>query len=532
MPFAALALAALAAVPAEHPPTSQSTTLRASVDSSGAQANKRSWYCDVSADGRFVAFESEATNLVPGDTNNVFDVFVHDLLTGVTERVSVNAAGVQGDFLSARPALSADGRFVAFMSLATNLDPADTNNKYDVYVRDRMLGVVERVSVSSSGAQVSRDSDWPTISGDGRYVAFWSEAINLVPGDTNGVPDVFLRDRTTSTTTRVSVASGGVQGNDRSLYPRLSRDGSRVIFESSASNLWPGDANGVWDVFVHEIASGLTTCVSVNPAGIPGNGGSGHLAALSADGRWACFTSGASDLVPGDANGYEDVFVRDLLTGITEMASVSSAGLQGNGSSGDERVTISGNARFVGFSSNATTLVIGDTNATTDIFVRDRLTGTTTRVSVATGGGQSNHQSNRTSISGDGRIVAFHSHASNLVVGDSNGQIDVFVHDRGPVGLALTRGGTCPGATSLAVAGATPGGTVLLLSGPAGSTTRGGPPCAGLTLAIAPPTLRAARTADGAGAVALSFNAPAGACGATVQAVDVAACAVSNVVVL
>ena len=185
---------------------------RVSVDSAGVQGDGPSLQSNISADslsadGRFVAFESDATNLVAGDSNGFTDVFVHDRQTGATTRISVSSAGVQGDLPSYKPKISDDGRFVSFNSIASNLVAGDTNGTSDSFVHDRQTGTTTRVSVDSAGVQGNRNSLETAISGDGRFVAFNSEATNLVTGDTNAQFDVFVHDRQTSTTTRVSVDS-------------------------------------------------------------------------------------------------------------------------------------------------------------------------------------------------------------------------------------------------------------------------------------------------------------------------------------
>ncbi len=281
-----------------------------SVSSDGAHGNGRSYEPSISADGRYVAFESDATNLVPGDTNGSNDIFVHDRQTGVTERVSVSSDGAQGNQYSYYPFISADGRYVAFESRATNLVPGDTNISYDVFVHDRQTGVTERVSVSSGGTQGKNNSQHPAISADGRYVAFMSYASNLVPGDTNGTYDVFVRDQQTGVTERVSVSSDGTQGNSISYAPSISGDGRYVALSSYASNLVPGDTNGTSDIFVRHRQTGVTERVSVSSGGTQGNGDS-RVPAISADGRYVAFESDASYLVPGDTNGAWGVFVRD-----------------------------------------------------------------------------------------------------------------------------------------------------------------------------------------------------------------------------
>ena len=409
---------------------STGTTSRVSVSSVGEGGNGRSRSPSLSADGRFVAFASKASNLVAGDTNHSGDddIFVHDRQTGTTTRVSVSSAGQQGNGGSGAPSLSADGRFVAFDSYASNLVAGDTNHSDDIFVHDRQTGTTDRVSVSSAGQQGNYGDSWgPSLSADGRFVAFGSYASNLVAGDTNGAGDIFVHDRQTGTTTRVSVSSAGEGGNDQSEDPSLSADGRFVAFNSGASNLVAGDTNDAWDIFVHDRQTGTTSRVSVSSAGEEGNNGSGDPS-LSADGRFVAFTSYASNLVAGDTNGTHDIYVHDRQTGTTIHVSVSSTGQQGNG--GSWVPSLSADGRFVAFYSSASNLVAGDTNGTHDIFVHDRQTGTTTRVSVSSAGQEGNGGSYDPSLSADGRFVAFQSGASNLIAGDTNDLSDIFVHDR------------------------------------------------------------------------------------------------------
>ena len=280
------------------------TTERVSVDSAGGEGNgpQGSFSADISADGRFVAFESLHINLVPGDTNNTVDVFVHDRQTDTTERVSVATDGTQGNNESRSPAISADGRFVAFESVASNLVPGDTNNQFDVFVHDRQTGIMERVSVATDGTQAnSFGSLIAAVSADGRFVCFSSNASNLVPGDTNNTVDVFVHDRQTGTTERVSVDSLGNQGNMISNCGDISADGRFVVSLSGASNFVPGDTNGFQDVFVHDRQTGTIERVSVDSLGNQANDHS-FSGAISADGRFVAFYSSATNLVPGDTN--------------------------------------------------------------------------------------------------------------------------------------------------------------------------------------------------------------------------------------
>jgi len=433
-------------------------TERVSVATGSAQGDSNSLGRSLSADGRYVAFDSDATNLVVGDTedtNGAGDVFVHDRVTGTTERVSEATGGAEGNGISVGASISADGRYVAFQSDATNLVTGDTNNTCDtdgdlvfddnctdIFVHDRDTdadGVFDevgatattRVSEASGGAEGNGISVGASISADGRYVAFQSNATNLVAGDTNAMSDVFVHDRVTGVTERVSVATGGGQGDGISTPGSISADGRYVAFSSLATNLVSGDTNSRTDVFVHDRVTGATERVSVATGGVQGNHHSLNPS-ISADGRYVAFWSWATNLVAGDTNGGFDVFVHDRATGITERVSVATGGGQGQGFSQSFTHSISADGRYVAFQSNATNLVPVDTNGAPDVFVRDRLTGTTERVSVAGGGSQGNGYSQQASISADGRYVAFNSDATNLVAGDTNDYFDVFVRGLDP----------------------------------------------------------------------------------------------------
>jgi Tol biopolymer transport system component len=399
-------------------------TLRVSVDTSGAQGDGESSGASISGNGRVVAFQSQATNLVPGDTNGRADVFVRDLKTGTTAHVSVDSSGAPGDGESTGPSISGNGRFVAFHSTATNLVPGDSSDFGDVFVHDLRTGTTTRVSVDPSGGEADGDSSDPSISGNGRVIAFESDATNLVPGDTEGRLDVFVHDRKTGTTTRVSVDSLGAEADGESSDPSISTSGRFVVFGSRATNLVPGDTNDADDVFVHDLRTGATTRVSVGSAGQQADDGS-RSPSISGNGRFVAFRSSATNLVPGDTNGVDDVFVHDLRTGTTTRVSVDSSGAQADEDSVDP--SISANGRFVAFSSIASDLVPGDTNGEDDLFVHDGRTGTTTRASVDSTGGQADSGSFDPSISGNGRSVAFRSSATNLVPGDTNDEVDVFV---------------------------------------------------------------------------------------------------------
>ena len=321
----------------------------------------------------------------------------------VTRRVSTDVTGGQGNGDSYRTSLSVDGHFLAFHSDASDLVPGDTNGFRDVFVHDRTTGTSLRVSIDSAGGQADGDSYYPSISADGRCTVFWSHATNLVPGDTNGFADVFVHDRQSAATERVSVDSAGVQANQVSGPSfAISGDGRWVAFGSPATNLVFGDTNGRTDAFVHDRVSGVTERVSVASGGTQADGDS-YPTSLSADGRYVAFWSHADNLVPLDTNKVADVFVHDRQTGTTERVSVDSTGMQSNGFSSNASIGAEG--RYVAFDSEGSNLVLGDTNARLDVFVHDRQTGSTDRVSVSSSGAQGNDHSYIPGLSADGRLV-------------------------------------------------------------------------------------------------------------------------------
>lgn len=406
-------------------------TERVSVTSGGPVGNGDSWSRPtMSRDGRLAAFRSNASNLIPGDTNGVADIFVRDGETGAIERVSLATGGAEGDAgCEYNPAISADGRYVAFMSRATNLAAGDTNGVGDIFVRDRQTSTTVLVSVGMLGAPANGESDELAISADGRFVAFRSFASNLVPLDGNFAHDVFVRDLVAGTTERVSVGPAGVQADNWSGYPSISADGRFVAFNSWASNLVTGDNNATGDIFVHDRTTHTTERVSVASNGAEA-GDISDRPSISADGRYVAFQSLAPDLagIPMFIDHRYDVFVHDRTTNATELVSIATSGEKGTLDSTDPFISADG--RWVVFWSAAPNLVTGDDNHTDDIFIRDRLAGLTERASVQSDGSEANSSSAWSSISADGRCVAFGSYASNLVPGDANGAFDVFVRIR------------------------------------------------------------------------------------------------------
>lgn len=397
----------------------QATMLRASVSSEGRQANEWSSFSSISADGSLIAFVSTATNLVPADTNGAHDIFVHDRLHGTTSRVSVSTSGLQGDGNSWFPEISADGRQVAFMSYATNLVPGDVNGFPDVFVHDLVTHQTELVSVDPAGTLANEgSSSFVGISDDGRFVAFCSDATNLVPGDTNGLRDVFVRDRIAGTTTRVSVDSAGLESDGESGPEALiSADGRFVTFVSSATRLVAGDTNGQPDVFVHDRVNGQTTRVSVNSSGEQLNGYTG-LPSMSADGRFVVFVTNANNVSPLDTDGgLFDLYVHDRSNGSTELLSADSPGYT--------FANVGGPVLSPDGSHIAYQYVVSQFGTEAQIVVQDLLTGDRTLVTPYRYQQSSLHPS----LNGNGSVVAFTSTLNLLIADDTNGVSDVFVAD-------------------------------------------------------------------------------------------------------
>jgi hypothetical protein len=339
-----------------------------SASAAGVPGNNHSLFPSISSDGRYVAFNSSASDLVLNDTYSGTDVFVRDVQTASTVLVSLSSQGAHGDDESSWPSISGNGRFVAFQSAAATLVPNDMNAHQDIFVRDLQLGTTVCASIGITGGPANGISEYPAISADGRFVAFQSIADDLVPNDTNGSLDVFVRDVQGAITTRVSVSTASQQGNGSSQYPSISGTGQFVAFQSNAFNLVPSDSNGWDDVFVRDLVNGTTTLISVSATGAQGSFPSAWPS-ISGDGRFVAFQSSAPNLVPNDSNGTTDTFVRDTQSSVVVRASVSTVDAQANSSS--DRCSISMDGRYVAFASSASNLVPGDTNGFEDVFLRD-----------------------------------------------------------------------------------------------------------------------------------------------------------------
>lgn len=396
----------------------QIVTTRVSITPGGVQSNGRCIDAVISADGRFAAFTSSATNLDAADTNNVDDVYIADLTSGALALVSVNSSGQVGDDRSGKPSISGDGRYVVFESTADNLG-AGSLSTLSLYVRDRLLGMTELLSVSVGGAP---SSGWSgDISQDGRFVVFASDADDLVTSDTNGLVDVFLRDRFAGTTERINVGIGGTEPmggwSDR---PILNSDGRFVVFRSSATNLVPG---GVGGLILVDRQSGAAERVNVSSTGVIGSG-IHNPGAVSADGRFVAFISSAANLVAGDANGVSDVFLRDRLLGETTLATNTHQGWVNDNDV--DACDLSPDGRILAFSTSYDDF---NPNPPYHVWLKNLSSGFVTRASVNALNQWGTARSLGASLSADGTRVVFRSDATNLVANDTNSQTDVFLHE-------------------------------------------------------------------------------------------------------
>lgn len=378
----------------------------------------------ISSSGRYVAIRSAASNLVGSDTNAVDDIFVFDFVSVTTRRVSVSSTGAEADNASSDPAISADGRYVAFRSDASNLVGGDSNGVADVFVRDRAAKTTTRVSVDGAGAQANGASAEPSLSADGRYVAFRSAASNLVGSDTNAADDIFVRDRTAGTTTRVSVGAAGLQANGASGAPAVSGNGGFVAFHSSASNLVGGDTNSATDVFVRSLAGATTTRVSLSAGGGQGSDPSSSPS-ISSDGTRIAFQSTAA-LASGDDNGVSDVYVRDRSANTTTWAAAWAQAQGWTSRGANSSPSISGDGRYVALALDSD-VAISDLNNARDIYEYDLTSGEWAHISQDTVTGPGNKASDSPSLSSDGTRAAFESLATNFHA-DTNGAQDTFVH--------------------------------------------------------------------------------------------------------
>lgn len=375
----------------------------------------------ISGDGRFIAFGSSSDSVVAGDGNMEADVFRHDRITGETVLVSVNLAGTgSGDGSSQMPGISRDGRYVTFDSRASDLVAGDTNATRDIFIRDVLDGITTRVSVDSAGMEGNSGAiGVSATSADGRFVVFSSQSTNLVAGDINAQQDIFVRDLLMGTTDRVSVSGAGAEGDGHCVSPYISPDGRFVVFSSQSTNLVAGDTNAAADLFVRDRMMGTTAMASIPEGGGLANADTNQPSSwtpvISDDGRFVVFESGATNLVASDTNSASDVFVRDMMASTTTRVSIDSMGVEGNATSGT--VSISSDGEAVSFFTFATNL---DGAMATGLFVHHRASAATVRFSDATG---------LAVLSADGNYAALQTSDSLTIPGDpdTNDSSDIFV---------------------------------------------------------------------------------------------------------
>ncbi len=376
-----------------------------------------------------VVFFSEASNF--GAPNGIY---ARNSALTATTLLSTSGSGGTMAVSFFEHDVTRDGRYLALTSTSTHVVPGDVNAVADVFRLDRSSGVWQLVSVSTSGAQGNAASSAElggSLSADGNLVAFLSAASNFAPGDATGTEDVFVRDMLSGVTECISVSASGLPAGGCNKVD-LSADGRWIVFSSTANNIVAGDANNELNVFVRDRASGVTRLVDVTLAGAAASQ-TWSASAISGDGRFVIFNSASSQLVAGDTNGQTEPFCADLLSGAIERIAISSGGVEANNYSvSDTGWLVSYDGRFVAFTSQASTLVAGDTNNRLDAFVRDRWLGTTERVSLNPSGGQLSTTSYADSISEDGRSVVFTSSGTGVTPDDTQNGADVFLRRRGP----------------------------------------------------------------------------------------------------
>jgi Tol biopolymer transport system component len=429
------------------------TTERVSIADDETQANGSSYAPSISDDGRYVAFHSDATNLVDsGDNNSLMNIYVRDCVSGTTERINNAISEIPND-ASIEPSICQVGQYVvAFASDATDLVDLDENGYRDIFVYNRNTGETQRVSVGIGGDETNGLSESASISANGSFITFASDASNLVsgdPGDNVGIDesDIFVCDMENGFNIQcVSTSLSGIPANNNSRSPSISPHGRYVAFNSSATDLVEGDNNYLTDVFVYELETGNTIRVSIDSEGNEADGTSYNNSrfSISENGQFITFVSNATnlDLITEDTNGGWDVFVHEREMGVTKRVSVASDGTEG-GYSDFAFSSISSDGRYVAFVTMASNLVPEDNNEWWDLFVHDMHTGKTERVNVASDGTVGNYGPYFIpSISGNGRYVAFQSFSTNLVSEDTNNSHDIFVHDRNGDSFTVENGGT------------------------------------------------------------------------------------------
>jgi len=433
----------------------------ASVNSEGTVGNFDSARPSLSGDGRFVAFHSVSSNLSPADSGGFTSIFVRDLRMGTTEMITLDATGFEANGSSFAPRFSRNGRFVAYRSDATNLVDSSVTFEKNIYLYDRSLRETVIVSANAAGESGNDVSFLGDISDDGRFIVYYTYARNLIPDNTAYFSDVLLFDRDTGSNVLISKTPGGDFANGYSLYPKISGDGRYVVYASDADNLVADDTNGVIDIFLYDTSTGNTSRISVNSEGEEAND---HCALvdISEDGQIVAFECRASNLVAGDTDGTSDVFIYDTSNGEITLAGVNSSGEQGNGS--DEEPALSSDGRYVAFESYSTNLVSEDTKGYKHIFIHDRHSGRTHLASKSATGEIVDGGGTQPTLSGDGRYVGFSTYSlalsggpqgfEQVMVASANDvQIDTISPEQIAIGatteITITGSGFLPGTTPL-----------------------------------------------------------------------------------
>ena len=416
---------------ATHAAAAVGDVILVSTSAEGEKGNDTSFFPSLSGDGGTLAFHSVATNLDPADTDQRGDVYVKDLSSGSLLLASTSDGGVKGDLSSLEPSLSADASAVAFASQATNLDPADVDSDYDIYVKNLASGDIVLATTSDLGVKSNGLSYKASLSADGNLVAFYTDATNLDPADTDSDYDVYVKNLATGDLMLVSTSSGEVKGDGMSFIPSLSADGTAVAFVSAASNLDPSDEDDIWDVYVKDLATGGLFLASTSDTGIKGDQYSDGPS-LSADGEVVAISSAATNFDPDDADASPDIYVKNLATGDIVLASTSDAGVKADAMS--DVPTLSGDGNVVAFRSYASNLDPADPEMNQDVYAKYLDTGDVRLVSSSDTGVRADGFSEvPAALPSDGSTVAFVSYASNLDPADTDGFEDVYVKTFVPV---------------------------------------------------------------------------------------------------
>lgn len=402
---------------------------RVSITSSGVEGNDDATDVSISGDGRYIAFSSEASNLVSGDTNAVIDVFVRDTVNNTTTRVSTDSNGAEGNNTSHAGSISYNGRYVAFVSYATNLITGDTNGKRDVFVKDLQTGNISVSSITSGGTLSNGYNDEPSISADGRHIVFSSDASNLVSGLSSPYrKQIYIKDLATGAIKLLSAHANGTVANNSNYNPKISCDGGIVTYSSDATNLVDNDTNVKRDVFVQHLGGDTNSLANITLAA----NNDSVKPNISCNGNAITFYSAATNLIGSDTNGVKDVFLYNRVNVSTSIVSVASNGTQGNGEVDERVLGISGNGRFITFGSYASNLDAADNNSsnTPDLFIRDTKNNVTELVSYKLGGGSAGLAWD-SGLSEDGSKVTYLSSSAYVVANDNNFATDVFTANTG-----------------------------------------------------------------------------------------------------